>query len=152
MARPSIRPPPGWVNSKPWPLARSLGTMNRLRPRCVRVRSGSVRASSISTSARPANVHQVLTPLITQPASPSGPVAGVAITLMLATSEPKSGSVTATAAMISPVARRGSQASFWASVPPVSSARARISGRVMSEPPAPSEPRDSSSVAMTMPR
>ena len=43
--------------------------------------------------------------------------------------------------MISPVARRGSQACFWASVPPVSSARARISGRVMSEPPAPSEPR-----------
>ena len=36
-------------------------------PRWPRARSGSVRASSISTSARAAKVHQVLAPLISQP-------------------------------------------------------------------------------------
>ena len=43
------------------------------RPRWASDRSGSVRASSISTSARAAKVHHVLTPLISQP-----PSAGVA--------------------------------------------------------------------------
>ena len=102
----------------------------------------------MSTSARAANVDQVLVPRISQ----SPPAVGAAVTVMPATSEPKSGSVTATPAMISPVASLGSHGCFWASVPPRSKARARISGRVMSEPPAPSEARDSSSVATTMPR
>ena len=103
----------------------------------------------MSTSARAPNVHHVFTPLISQP-SPS--VAGVAVTLMPATSEPKSGSVTATAAITSAVASFGSHSCFCSSVPPFTRARVRISGRVISEPPAPSEPRDSSSVATTMPR
>ena len=54
-------------------------------------------------------------------------------------------------AMISPDAMRGSHRFFCSSVPPVRSARVRISGRVMSEPPMPSDPRDSSSVDTTMP-
>ena len=62
------------------------------------------------------------------------------------------GAVTATATIVSPVAIVGNHCSFWASVPPRSRARVRISGRVMSEPPAPSDARDSSSVAMTMPK
>ena len=74
----------------------------------------------------------------------------VADTFTPADSEPKSGSVTATAFMTSADARRGSHSCFCSSVPPASRARARISGRVMSEPPAPSEPRDNSSVATTM--
>ena len=101
----------------------------------------------MSTSARAPNVHHVFTPLISQP-----PSVGVAVTLMPATSEPKSGSVTATAAITSPDASLGSHSCFCSSVPPLTRARVRISGRVMSEPPMPSEPRDSSSVATTMPR
>ncbi len=120
--------------------------MNIDRPRWVLLRSGSVRARSISTSARAPNVHQVFTPLISQP-----PSALVAVTLMPATSEPKSGSVTATAFMTSAVASFESHSCFCASVPPLTSALVRISGRVMSEPPAPSEPRESSSVATTIP-
>ncbi len=100
----------------------------------------------MSTVARAPNVHHVFTPLISQP-----PSVFVAVTLMPATSEPKSGSVTATAAITSAVASLGSQCCFCSSVPPLTSARVRISGRVMSEPPTPSEPRDSSSVATTMP-
>ena len=106
----------------------------------------------MSTSARAANVHQVFTPVMTQPLAPPGPAARVAVTFRPATSDPKSGSVTATAAITSAVASFGSQARFCSSVPPFTSARVRISGRVMSEPPMPSEPRLSSSVATTMPR
>ena len=40
----------------------------------------------------------------------------------------------------SPLAIRGSHACFCSSVPPATSARVRISGRVTSEPPMPSEP------------
>ncbi len=69
-----------------------------------------------------------------------------------ATSEPKSGSVTATAPITSAVASLGSHCCFCSSVPPWTRARVRISGRVISEPPAPSEPHESSSVATTMPR
>ncbi len=76
----------------------------------------------------------------------------MAVTLIPATSEPKSGSVTATAAITSALASLGSHSCFCSSVPPFTSARVRISGRVISEPPMPSEPRDSSSVATTMPR
>ena len=83
---------------------------------------------------------------MSQPSSPF-----VAVTFTPATSDPKSGSVTATAFITSAVASFGSHSSFCSSVPPFTSARVRISGRVMSEPPAPSEPRDSSSVATTMP-
>ncbi|MFL6243446.1 MAG: acyl-CoA dehydrogenase family protein [Acidimicrobiia bacterium] len=50
------------------------------------------------------------------------------------------------------LAMPGSQRCFCSSVPPCTIARVRISGRVMSEPPTPSEPHDSSSVATTMPR
>ena len=66
------------VSRKPCPSPRSFGTTNRLRPRWPLVRSGSVRASSANASARAANVHHVLTPLITQPGSPSGPAPGTA--------------------------------------------------------------------------
>ena len=72
-----------------------------------------MRASSISTSARAAKVHQVFTPLISHP-----PSTGVAEVTMPATSEPKSGSVTATAASTSPVASLGSHRRFCSSVPP----------------------------------
>ena len=106
-----------------------------------------MRASSISTLARAANVHQVFTPLRIQP--PSTLVAG---SITPATSEPKSGSVTATAPSTSAVANLGSQWRFCSSVPPLTMARVRISGRVMSDPPAPNEPQESSSVATTMPR
>ena len=83
------------------------------RPRWASERSGSVRASSISTSARAAKVHQVLTPLMSQP-----PSVGVAEVTMPATSEPKSGSVTATAASTSAEASLGSHCFFCSSVPP----------------------------------
>ncbi len=100
----------------------------------------------MSTWARAAKVHQVLTPLISQP-----PSVGVAAVTTPATSEPKSGSVTATAPITSPEASWGSQRTFCSSVPPCTRARVRISGRVMSDPPAPSDPQASSSVATTMP-
>ena len=60
--------------------------------------------------------------------------------------------MTATAAITSAVASFGSQCCFWASVPPLTSARVRISGRVISDPPIPRLARLSSSVATTMPR
>ena len=147
MGRPSRVPSEsGWVSTKPWPSPRGLGTTKRDRPRWALERSGSVRAKSMSTSARAANVHHVLTPLMAQP-----PGAGLADTLMPATSEPKSGSVTATATIVSPDAMRGSHRRFCSSPPPLTRARVRISGLVMSEPPTPNDPRDSSSVATTMP-
>ena len=57
----------------------------------------------MSTSARAAKVHHVFTPLMSQP-----PSVGVAAVTIDATSEPKSGSVTATAFMTSPDASVGS--------------------------------------------
>ena len=63
-----------------------------------------MRASSMSTSARAAKVDQVLVPRISQSPSAVRPAA----TAIPATSDPKSGSVTATPAMISPVASLGS--------------------------------------------
>ena len=104
---------------------------------------------SIKTSALPANVHQVFTPLMTN--SPLS-VSRVAIVVIAPLSDPKSGSVTATAAMISPLASLGNQCCFCSSVAPWMRAWVRISGRVMSEPPTPSEPHDSSSVATTIAR
>jgi hypothetical protein len=70
IGRPSILPPtndpaPSCVNSKPCASPRGLGTMNSDSPRWVFDRSGSVRARSISTSARAPNVHHVFTPLMT---------------------------------------------------------------------------------------
>jgi hypothetical protein len=100
----------------------------------------------MSTSARAANVHHVFTPFTNHP-----PSVRAAPVTMAATSDPKSGSVTATAFMTSPEASLGSHTCFCSSVPPANSARLRISGRVISEPPAPREPQDSSSVATTMP-
>jgi len=72
-----------WVMTKPCPSPRGFSTTNIEMPRCAFERSGSVRASSISTSARAAKVHQVLTPLTTQP-----PSTGDADVTMPATSEP----------------------------------------------------------------
>ena len=111
---------------------------------------GRDRCGPAASARRPgrANVHQVFTPLI----EPAAVGLGVAVTLTPATSEPKSGSVTATASMTS--AGGQLRAASPASAPrcrPSTRARVRISGRVMSEPPTPSEPRDSSSVATTMP-
>ena len=96
-----------------------------------------MRASSISVLARPAKVHQVLTPLIFSRRRP----VGVAIVVTPATSEPKSGSVTMIPTMASPDAILGSHRCFCSSVPPATMARVRISGRVSSEPPMPSEPQ-----------
>ena len=62
------------------------------------------------------------------------------------------GSVTEIAAIISPDASLGSHVCFCASVPPASSAFARISGRVISEPAAASDARDSSSVVRIIAR
>jgi hypothetical protein len=59
--------------------------MNSDTPRCVFDLSGSVRASSMRTSARAANVHHVFTPLMAQP-EPSD--VGVAVTFTPPTSEP----------------------------------------------------------------
>ena len=124
--------PVGLLNSNPWPSARGLSTMNSETPRCVFDRSGSVRARSIRTSARPANVHHVFTPLM--------PIAAVVrvrrrrFTFTPATSEPKSGSVTATATISSPDAMRGSQPLLLLLGAALDEARARISGRVMSDP------------------
>ena len=63
-----------------------------------------------------------------------------------------SGSVTEMPTMISPAAIRGSQCRFCSSVPPWSSALVRISGRVISEPAAASDARDSSSVVRIIAR
>jgi len=57
--------------------------MNIEMPRWAFARSGSVRASSISTSARAAKVHQVFTPLMSHP-----PLVRVAVVVMPATSDP----------------------------------------------------------------
>ena len=67
------------------------------------LRSGSVRARSMSTSARAPNVHQVFTPLISQP-----PSVRVARDLDAGDVAPTSGSVTATAFRTSAVASLGS--------------------------------------------
>ena len=90
--------------------------------------------------------------LRTQPGSPFGPSASTAVTVSPATSLPKSGSVTATAGNTSALASSGSQCSFCSSVPPLTSARVRISGRVINEPPMPRLARLSSSVATTIAR
>ena len=100
-------------------------------------------------SARPANVHQALGPLMVQPATPSC-VARSARHFTPATSLPMSGSVTLMPTISSPAAIFGSQWRFCASVPPARSALARISGRVISEPAAASDARESSSVVITM--
>ena len=51
--------------------------------------------------------------------------------------------------MTSAVANFGNHSCFCSSVPPLTRARVRISGRVMSEPPIPNDARESSSVAIT---
>ncbi len=102
-------------------------------------------------SARPAKVHQALAPFSTKPGTPST-VASSARHLTEATSLPTSGSVTEIPTMSSPEAIRGSHFRFCSSVPPPSSALARISGRVMSEPAAANETRESSSVVRIMGR
>ena len=93
-------------------------------------------------------MHQVFTPLISQP-----PSVRVAAVTTPATSEPKSGSVTATAPMTSAVASLGSHVLLLLLGAAVDEGPGRGSpGRVISDPPAPSDPHDSSSVATTMPR
>ena len=125
--------------------------MNSDRPRAPFFMSGSVRSSTASTFARPANVHQALAPLIRYPLAP--PTSAVSARHFTeATSEPMSGSVTEMPTMISPAAIGGSHFCFCSSVPPLSSALVRISGRVIRLPAAASEQRDSSSVVMIMAR
>ena len=119
--------------------------MNSERPRFPFAVSGSVRASSASTLARPEKVLHAFAPLMRQPRRPSCS-AGVARVWSEATSEPMSGSVTAIATSTSPLAMRGSHSRRCSSVPPASSALERISGRVASEPAAASEAAESSSV------
>ena len=76
----------------------------------------------------------------------------MALVVIPATSLPKSGSVTATATITSALASWGSQCCFCASVPPLTRARVRISGRVINDPPMPRLALLSSSVAMTIAR
>ena len=113
--------------------------------------SGSVRASSASTLARPAKVHHAFGPWMRQPARPFSS-ARSARHFTPATSLPMSGSVTDTPTITSPEASFGSQWRFCASLPPWSSALLRISGRVISEPAAAREARESSSVVRIMAR
>ena len=95
--------------------------------------------------ARPEKVLQALAPFMRQPRCPSYS-AGSARVCRLATSEPVSGSVTATAISSSPAAIFGSHDCFCSSVPPASNAFARISGRVAKEPAAARDAAESSSV------
>ena len=120
--------------------------MNSVRP--ARPVASPVRASSAITSARPANVHHAFAPVIAQPPGVALGATGDATRRRSRCS----GSVTEIAAMISPDASRGSHVCFCASVPPASSAFARISGRVISEPAAASDARDSSSVVRIIAR
>ena len=108
--------------------------MNSDRPRCPSAGSGRVRATTRITSARPAQVHQVLAPVSNQP-----PSQAVARSFRPATSEPKSGSVIEMATSLSPDASRGSQATAGRPCRRASSARAMISGRVIRLPAAPSD-------------
>ena len=62
-------------------------------------------------------------------------------------SDPTSGSVNTAVGSISPLAIRGSQSAFCASVPPIAISSPAISDRVPSDP-APIQPRDNSSVTM----
>ena len=70
---------------------------------------------------------------------------------MAATSEPKSGSVTATAFMTSPEARRGQPRLLLLVGAARHQGAAQDLGTGDQRPPAPSDPHDSSSVATTMP-
>src|SRR5437667_902653 len=99
--------------------------MNSESPRAPAFGSGLVRARSASTLARPAKVHHAFAPVRYQPPSPRS-----ARQRIEATSEPVSGSVTEMPTISSPDAIGGSHFRFWASVPPLSSALVRISGRV----------------------
>ncbi len=138
-------PPPGCVIVNSWPSNRSFGTTNSDSPRAPDFMSGLVRASSARTSARPANVHQALAPVMNQPlCPPCSPRSARQRTA--ATSEPVSGSVTEMPTIRSPAATGGSQRCFCASVPPFKSAFVRISGRVSRLPAAASDADDSSSV------
>ena len=112
------------------------------------LRSGSVRASSISASARPANVRPRLHAV--------DEVAAVG----RRRGDLHAGDVGAVVGLghhdaDHQLAGRDARQPRAASAPRCRRrrcARVRISGRVMSEPPTPSEPHDSSSVATTMPR
>src|SRR5690242_21199554 len=53
MARPSTLPPSGCSSANECPGTASFSTTNNDSPRCVMLRSGSVRASSMSALARP---------------------------------------------------------------------------------------------------
>ena len=140
---------PAGSNSKPWPSPRGFGTTNSDRPRwalrAVGVGAGQQHQHVGPRAERAPRLHAVDQPAVA--------VAAVAVDL-------DAGDVGAEVGLGH--RDRGHHLGRWpasaatpASAPrcrPASSARARISGRVMSEPPAPSEPRDSSSVATTMPR
>ena len=115
--------------------------MKSERPRAPAFGSGVVRARRASTSARPANVHHAFAPEMSQPSAVRS-----ARQRTEATSEPVSGSVTEMPTMSSPAATGGSHLRFCPSVPPLSSALVRISGRVMRLPAAASEAAESSSV------
>ena len=146
IARPVMTPPCGWRYSKSWPSYESFSTRNMLSPRWPSELSGFERARTSRTPALPAIVHQVLAPSSIQP-----PSHFVALSRIAATSEPASGSVTATAQSGSPIATCGSHLVRCSSVPPFSSERLRISGRVIRLPAPPSEPRESSSVTTIIP-
>jgi hypothetical protein len=117
--------------------------MNSDSPRAPDLGSGLVRASSASTSARPAKVHHALAPEMSHRSARQRTEA---------TSEPVSGSVTEMPTISSPAATGGSHFFFCASVPPFKSALVRISGRVIRLPAAASDAADSSSVMTIMAR
>src|ERR1700733_5229608 len=125
MGRPVISPDslPYLRLAKPWLYVGAFSTRKRESPRWASDRSGSVRARTNSRSARAANVHQVLAPLMSQP-----PSVRVALVVSAATSDPQSGSVTAIAHKTSPLATGGSHEERCASVLPSRSARDRMFG------------------------
>ena len=132
------RAPASWAKTKPCPSPRRLLARRTCdRPRWACERSGSVRASSMSTSARAANVHHVLTPLIDP--------AAVDAAWPPSRCRPRRSRSRARSPRPRPGPRPrpawAASACFCSSVPPSTSARVRISGRVMSEPPTPSEPQ-----------
>ncbi|HUK72969.1 MAG TPA: hypothetical protein VLW50_30140 [Streptosporangiaceae bacterium] len=61
--------PRSWVSTKPVPSHRGFSTMKTDSPRYADEMSGSVQASSMTASARAANMHHVFTPFTSHPPS-----------------------------------------------------------------------------------
>ena len=135
------------VNSKPWPSPRGLGTMNR-RQAAVGLRPVGVGAGQQHEDVGAGGEGAPGLDAVDAQPPPSAwrrdlDAGDVGAEVGLGHGHGDHGLAAGDA---------GSHSCFCSSVPPFTSARVRISGRVMSDPPTPSDPRDSSSVATTMPR